>query len=53
MGGKESIDKIWPIKGVEAVSRTFEQPTKEWWDEMKKNQAKIDEQINRERHGSR
>jgi hypothetical protein len=51
MGGKENMDKIWPIKGREAVSDKFEKPTREWWNKMKDSQKKIDEQIKKERHG--
>jgi len=53
MGGKENMDKIWPLNGVEAKSNTIEQPTREWWDKMKKAHAKIDEKILKERNGKR
>ena len=53
MGGKENMDKLWPLKGVEAISDKIEQPDKEWWDKMKAAQSKIDEQINKERNVKR
>ena len=53
MGGKENMDKLWPLKGVDAISDKIEQPNKEWWDKMKAAQSKIDEQINKERNVKR
>ena len=53
MGGKENMDKIWPLRGVEAISDTIEQPSREWWDKMKAAQLKIDQQINKERNVNR
>jgi len=53
MGGKENIDRLWPLNGSDPVSSKFEQPSKEWWDKMKAGQKKIDEQINKERNGKR
>ena len=53
LGGKENIDTIWPLMGTEKTSSGFEKPTKEWWDNMKAAQSKIDQQISKERNVKR
>lgn len=48
LGGKKNIDVIWPLDN-EKPKETFQAPTKEWWDQMKAKQAKINKQISDER----
>ena len=43
MGGKEDIDKIWPLQEKEA--KKIEPPTKEWWARMKAAQNKVNKAI--------
>lgn len=47
------MDTIWPLMGTEKTSSGFEKPTKEWWDNMKAAQSKIDQQISKERNVKR
>lgn len=34
-GSKSTIDSVWPVAGSREKNRGFEQPTKEFWEQMK------------------
>jgi hypothetical protein len=42
-GSKSKIDAVWPLSDMEKEG--YEQPTLEWWQEMKAKQALVDKQI--------
>lgn len=48
LGGKEDMDRIWPLD--EKGPKTYAQPDREWWEEMKIKQALVDKKL-RQRHG--
>jgi len=42
-GSKSKIDAVWPLEDKD--NDIFEQPTQEWWKQMKAKQALVDKQI--------
>ena len=44
-GGKGNFDKYWPLKDQDNEPDKFAPISKEWWNKIKNNQAKIDKQI--------
>ncbi len=48
MGGKEDIDKIWPLG--EKEKKRIQQPDAEWWAKMKTAQNRVNQQILEQRH---
>lgn len=49
LGGKENMDKIWPITGMKDAE-VYEKPDINWWNEMQVKQALIDKKI-RQKNG--
>lgn len=47
-GSKDKIDSVWPLSGEDKP--VFQQPTKEWWAEMKAKQLIVDSKI-KAKHG--
>ncbi len=48
-GGKGNFNTIWPLPGQDNEPETFAPISREWWDKIKANQAKIDQKIKNER----